>query len=122
MGAGRAVARPALRTVREVLQYTALQSVVFSSASACLSMGLGHREESQFGKERIGPTVMVGERVLSPASLLLLAQQSAQRAPHEAVHAVEGPWMNVLEVAVPALAYQPLAGIVSLVDGDLLRP
>lgn len=78
----------------------------------------GPREESQFGKERIGPTVMVGERVPSPALLLLLAQQRAQLAPHEAVHAVEGPWMRVLEVAVPAC----LEGIVSLTDGDLLRP
>ncbi len=68
-------------------------------------MGLGHREQSQVGKERIGPTVRVGERVPSPGSLLLLAQQCAQPAPHEAVHAVEGPRMSVLEVAVRALAH-----------------
>ena len=71
-----------------------------------MGVGLGHREESQLGKECIGPTVVVGKSVPSTGTLLLLAQQRAQSAPDKAVHTVEGPRMSVLEVAKPALEHR----------------
>jgi len=57
-------------------------------------MGLAHGEKTQLCKEGIRPAPMIGETASRTGPLLLFAQDRAQPAADETIHAAEGVRMR----------------------------
>src|SRR5688572_10651440 len=65
------------------------------------NMGLHQRVQPQFGKESVGPALMVS-RPATPPSAVTLTQNASQAHSYPSVHRAERGFQAVLEITKPA--------------------